>query len=61
MLRLTAREVRSWRNPAAPLNSQPADRPLLRLAAIAEVCADDVIGEAADDQISKNAGISSRR
>jgi hypothetical protein len=31
------------------------------LAVAAEVCADDVVVEAADDKISKNAGISSRR
>ena len=60
MLLLTAREVRLWPNPRPLLNSQ-LRRPLLCLAVFAEVCADDVVGAAADDKISKNAGISSRR
>jgi hypothetical protein len=59
MLMLTAREVRSWRNPQ-PLNSQSWTAHV-SLAVVAEVCADDVVGEAVDDKITKNAGISSRR
>ena len=43
--------------PRRPLNSPPADRPLLCLAVVAAVCADDVVGEATDNEISKNAGI----
>ena len=63
MLLLTAREVRSWRNPApapelAGLQTACTDRVL---AVVADVCADHGIGEAADDKISKNAGILSRR
>jgi hypothetical protein len=57
MLLLTAREVRQWRNPRAGPELTAFRRPAACQAVVAEVCADDVVGDAADDKISKNAGI----
>ena len=48
-------------NLGRPLNSSLQTAALIRLAVAAEVCADDVVSEAADDKISKNAGILCRR
>jgi hypothetical protein len=60
MLLLTAREVRCrHKHPGAP-NSRTT-LPLLYRAVVANVRADDVVGDAVDDKISKNAGILSRR